>query len=132
VFYQVDPLTGGVDGLIPGDKGYRQAAYAWGKKKDTIMKTDELPDLYSSISYTDLGLNPEHTYGMLYVSPKGRLSSSYSQANEKGRQAFTAYGTENCLHTYGLESSGSNASKTEAGFNDLIISSTTDNITVWA
>jgi mannose-6-phosphate isomerase-like protein (cupin superfamily) len=136
VFYRVDPLTGGVNGMLPGEKGYLRAAYAWGKKNDTIIKKDQLPDLYSSISYQDIGISPDYTYGMVYVRRKDKqavdLLSSYAAANQGGRQSFAAYGSENCVHTYGLETRGSDLSKVAAAFNDLVITSTVDNITVWA
>lgn len=136
VFYRVDPLTGAVNGLSPGDQGYRQAAYNWGKRHNLVLSADELPEINTAMSYDNLGLNPDHSYGMLYVKPKGKNSaemvSSYAEANRGGHQAFAAYGSDHCITTYGLESGVIKKRGNEAAFSDLMISSTMDNISVWA
>jgi len=136
VFYRVDPLTGSVNGLSPGDQGYRQAAYNWGKNHDMILSADELPEINRSISYENLGLKPDHSYGMLYVKHKGKnsakLFSSYAEANRGSEQAFMAYGSDHCINTFGLEGGAGSQRGSEAAFSDLVITSTVNNISVWA
>jgi len=127
VFYRVDPLTGSVNGLKPRDKGYLNAAYDWGKINDTIIGYDQLPDVNASLTYEELGLNPRNSYGMLYVKGN-RITSSYADANQSRKGAFVAYGAEHCTSTYGLEASG--RIRADASFNDLVITSTVDNIAI--
>lgn len=174
VFYRVDPVTGSVNGLKPGDRRYLNAAYDWGKRNDTIIEYAQLPDLNASLTYEDLGLNPLYSYGMLYVK-RNNITSSYADANHPGKRtfgqiradasltygeiglnplnlyrmlfvdgskktssypdayhssegAFVAYGSEHSTFTYGLEASGRITA--DASFNDLVITSTVDNIAI--
>lgn len=127
IFYRVDPVTGSVNGLKPSDKGYLNAAYDWGISNDTIIDCDQLPDVNASLTYEELGLNSRHSYGMLYVKGN-KITSSYSNANRFREAAFVAYGAEHCTSTYGLEASG--RIRADASFNDLVITSTINNIAI--
>jgi len=127
VFYRVDPLTGSVNGVKPGDKGYLNAAYDWGKSNDTIIEYGQLPVVNSSLTYENLKLNPLDSYGMLYIN-RNQMTSSYADANYSREAAFVAYGAEHCSSSYGLEASGRITAS--ASFNDLVITSTVDNIAI--
>lgn len=135
LFYEVNPVDGSIDGIAPGDDGYLAAAYQWGKENDAIIGHSELPQINEAADFGVLGLNPYKHYAMLYVKSKGKnsrrkLRSSYSEANAGGRQVFAAYGHDGCASTYGLDAQGVKRGGDVAAFNDLIISSSADNIVV--
>lgn len=137
VFYRVNPVDGSIDGIAPSDDGYLAAAYEWGKENDAIIGHSELPQVNEAADFGALGLNPDKHYAMLYVQSKGKnargkLSSSYAVANKGGRQVFAAYGQDGCTSTYGLDVKGVRGGGDVAAFNDLIISSSADNIVVLA
>jgi mannose-6-phosphate isomerase-like protein (cupin superfamily) len=137
LFYQINTRDGSVDGISPNEDGYLEAAYDWGKENDTIISYSELPQINEATSFDELGLDPQKQYAMLYVRGKEKgdkikMLSSYADVNKQNRQVFSAYGDMDYVSTYGLDEKGVKGGNGIAAFNDLIITSSANNIIVLA
>ena len=143
-FYLANKDNGNIDGLKPTDPGYIEAAYQWAKNNDTIIYYNELPELNGSKTFTDLGLQEDMNYGLLYIidakpsavslsgfSETDTVSSSYASANPGSKQYFNAYSAIDGSYAYGLETDQNSSESFSPTFNDLYITSDVNNITVW-
>ena len=121
--YEADPLTGAVDGLLPGDQGYLQAALQAAKREGTVFSAQQLPG-YGESGNLNLTLSPEENYGFLLISDgnENKLYSSYSAANPDGAVQITSYTTPDGALTFGFEDTLTNSRKSDQDFNDLILS----------
>ena len=142
-FYLTNKDNGNINGLKPTDPGYTEAAYQWAKDNNTIIYYNQLPELNDSKTFTDLGLQEDLNYGLLYVADPApsadslskfsatNFVSSYASANPGSKQYFAAYSAIDGSYAYGLETGENGSEAFTPTYNDLYITSNVDNITVW-
>lgn len=121
--YEADPLTGAVDGLLPGDQGYLQAALQIAKRGGTLYSAQQLPG-YGDNGNLNLTLSPEKNYGFLLIvdGDESNLWSSYSAANPDGSIQITSFTTPGGALTFGFEDHLTSGNISDQDFNDLIVS----------
>jgi hypothetical protein len=66
-FYEADPITGAVGGLLPGQQGYLSGALAEAERAGRLIDSSRLPRFGATASLDGLKLDPSHTYGLLLL-----------------------------------------------------------------
>lgn len=127
-FYEADPVTGAVGGIIPGEAGYIEAALSNARGKNLLLQADQLPGFGGSSIYDSLPIQADKNYGMLLLvnGSESNVFSSYSAANPGGSQQFLSFGSSDRGITVGIEdlltSNGS-----DKDYNDLVVTLASSN-----
>ena len=121
-FYEADPITGAVGGLLPGQVGYLIAALANAKSSDLLLQPWKLPIYGQSLTFDSLPISNDKNYGILLLvnGREDNLFCSYSLANPYGAQQFTTLGSTNRGLTVGIEDIPLFINS-DRDYNDLIV-----------
>jgi len=122
-FYSVDGITGGVDGRVPGDPGYLQAALARCEAEDLLLTAAKLPAFGATATYNTLPLDSQKSYGMLLLQNGDRqtIYSSFSDANPGRDTQMVRLGSDTTRLVFGIEDIGVTTPQSDRDFNDLIV-----------
>lgn len=120
--YESDALTGAVNGLLPGDDGYLEAALGNAKQADRVFSASQLPG-YNQTGTINFSVSTENNYGFLILvdGDESTLYSSYAAANPDQSIQFTSFTTPGGGLTIGAEDLLTSG-VSDQDFNDLIIS----------
>ena len=121
-FYEADPITGAVGGLVPGQVGYLIAALANAKSDGLLLEPSQLPNYGQSLTFDSLPIVATKNYGILLLvnGKEDSLFCSYSLANPYGTQQFVSLGSIDRGLTVGIEDI-SLFRNSDRDFNDLIV-----------
>ena len=119
--YEADALTGAVDGLLPGDSGYLQAALQKAREAGQIFSAFQQPEFGES-GFIDLSISPEKNYGFLLIvdGDESNLYSSYEDANPGGSVQVSSFTTADGALAFGFEDQLT-SKKSDQDFNDVIL-----------
>lgn len=119
--YEADALTGAVDGLLPGDSGYLQAALQKAREAGQVFSAFQQPEFGES-GLIDLSISPEKNYGFLLIvdGDESRLFSSYEDANPGGSVQVSSFTTDDGALAFGFEDQLTSG-RSDQDFNDVIL-----------
>lgn len=122
-FYECDPVTGAVGGLLPGDPGYLAAALSQADRAGRLLEASRLPAFGASSQVDGLQLDPSRFYGLLLLvqGDRHQLFSSFAAANPGGAPQMLSLGSDAKGIVVGIEDQGSAFGSGDADFNDLIV-----------
>jgi len=123
-FYLLDDATTGrIDGLRPGDAGYLERALARSQASGLLLSAIDLPAFGEAQRTSDLGLDPNRSYGALLLvdGDRSRLYSSFSAANPGGSVQMINLGTSSTGLVLGFEDQWSQSAGSDLDYNDLIV-----------
>ena len=122
-FYEADPITGAVGGLLPGEQGYLGGALAEAEKAGRLINSSHLPGFGATASLDGLKLDPSRSYGLLLLvnGDRNHLFSSYAASNPGGAVQMLSLGSAGRGMVIGIEDQQITGGHSDSDFNDLIV-----------
>jgi len=103
-FFQVDPLTGMVDGVSPGSADYLDRAYQQAQVSGLVLDSAKLPGYGDVLTYQGMGFQSDKSYGVLLIGAGNKpLYASYSEANPDGAVQMISLGSSGSMGVIGIE-----------------------------
>jgi Txe/YoeB family toxin of Txe-Axe toxin-antitoxin module len=120
-----------VDGRSPGEAGYLQAALARSEAEDLLLSAAELPGFGQALTFNDLPLESQKSYGVLLLQNGDRntIFSSFSAANPGGETQMVRLGSDPNSFALGIEDVAVTSGRSDRDFNDTIVSIT--GVSLW-